>query len=443
MKEVCSCGQNEAPFPVWEALDEALNEMFLSVLKVDLETNTVDVLQSRDSLSDLRETLDWTTYLNQYQALMTNGSFEKMMKALSAQALLARANQGEKRFAVEVSYKRQGDPLTNWVTISVVFRKGEEGRWAFVFVQQSNEEHLRKDILNMYVYQTCDHFIFLDAKHNRYTTFSGSDSGTPLLPDVCEDYEAALVNYARNFVVPEDREMTIREMHLPRVLEQLERHGVHTFYVGVNDPVRGYTRKQLTYQYYDRGAQMILLSRTDVTGVYLEEQARQQELNKARLAAMTDPLTGVLNPKGMEDRVTEVLLAGESFGALLFIDLDNFKQVNDNFGHQEGDRLLRRVAEVMEAQTLEKDLLGRAGGDEFLVFLRDIPCKGRALDCAHRICEGVSRLSLPESGSISITCSIGIALSPQDGRDYSTLVWVADRRLYLAKTSGKNQFFLE
>ena len=442
MKEGNSCRQHEAPSPMWEALDEALNEMFFSVLRVDLDANTVTVLQSKEPSPNRQGPEDWTAYLDRYQPLMTPSGFAKMKRALSPAALRARASGGEKRFSLEVPYKRLGEEQTDWLTISAVFR-GEEHRYAFLFVKQSNEEHLLRDIIDLYVYRTCDHFIFLDAKNNCYTTFSGNDTNTPLMPPVSQDYEASLASYAQTYVVPEDREMTIREMSLERVLDQLERHGVHTFYVGVSDPVRGYTRKQLTYQYYDREARTVLLSRTDVTGVYLEEQARQQELTRARLAAMTDPLTEVLNPRGMEERVTEALLASERMGALLFIDLDNFKQVNDTFGHQEGDRLLRRVAEVLDAQTTEKDLRGRAGGDEFLVFLRDLRSKDTALDCARRICEGISRLSLPENGSISISCSVGIALAPRDGRDYTSLVREADRRVYLAKTSGKNQYFLE
>mgnify|MGYP005801953751 FL=1 len=72
--------------------------------------------------------------------------------------------------------------------------------------------------------------------------------------------------------------MVIREMQIDRVLEQLDLYGVHSFYCGVTDPIRGYTRKQLSYRYYDRNTRMVLLSRTDVTDVYLEERLCQDEL---------------------------------------------------------------------------------------------------------------------------------------------------------------------
>ena len=128
--------------------------------------------------------------------------------------------------------------------------------------------------------------------------------------------------------------------------------------------------------------------------------------------------------------------------ALLFLDLDNFKQINDSMGHQEGDRLLRKVSRVLQMQSGEGALQGRVGGDEFVVFLRRIRGREQAADCARRICEAVSRLSLPENGSLPISCSIGVALAPEDGWDYRTLCTAADRRAYRAKAQGKNRFLL-
>lgn len=102
--------------------------------------------------------------------------------------------------------------------------------------------------------------------------FGCNNSGTPLPPAVCDDYATELVKYAQDFVAPEDVEMTIREMQLDRVIEQLEKHEEHSFNVGVMDPVKGYTYKRLQYIYYDRPNKMILLTRTDITDVYEGEK---------------------------------------------------------------------------------------------------------------------------------------------------------------------------
>ena len=420
---------------------EALNQMYYAVLRIAPEEDAVTVLQSRDHPENVGKKLQWSAYLEHYRSMLTENGKKKLQERLSCQALQAAAkSKGEGRpgFTLEVSYSAGG--RTNWLTMPVLIKQTEDGDTAvYVFVRKSNDEHLLKSIIDLYVYNTCDYFIYLNAKNNSYVMFSGSDSGTPLPPAAGDDYEAALVDYARQFVVPEDQEMVIREMHIGRVLDQLERHGEHTFYCGVIDPLHGYTRKQLTYRYYDRAAQMILLSRTDVTGVYLEERARQKELQKARELAKTDSLTGLYNYGGAEERVAEALGQGTS-GALLFIDLDDFKLVNDTLGHQQGDQLLKKIANVLRLQTREGDIHARVGGDEFVVYLKNIKEPEQALNCAKRICESINRLSLPQQGAPSVSCSIGIAFAPADGVNYAALSSAADRRAYRAKAQGKDRF---
>lgn len=147
------------------------------------------------------------------------------------------------------------------------------------------QDRLLRSIIDLFVYNNCDYFIYLDVKRNSYTMFSGSQSGTPLPPAECLDYSTELVKYANDFVVPEDREHVIREMGLDRVVEELEKSGTHVIYCGVEDPIRGYTRKRLEYRYYDRGQQMVLLSRTDLTDLYLEQQRQNKALQEALKAA--------------------------------------------------------------------------------------------------------------------------------------------------------------
>ena len=142
------------------------------------------------------------------------------------------------------------------------------------------QEHLLRSIIDLYVFNNCDYFIYLDVRKNSYTMFSGSTSGTPLPPAKCADYSTELVKYANDFVVPEDRAHVIREMGLDRVVEDLNQSGKHIIYCGIMEPGRGYTRKRLEYRYYDREQQMVLLSRTDLTEVYREQQRQQKVLQE-------------------------------------------------------------------------------------------------------------------------------------------------------------------
>ena len=150
-----------------------------------------------------------------------------------------------------------------------------------------------------------------------------------------------------------------------------------------------------------------------------------------------DYLTGVMDRRFGETKVKECLENGD--GALIIIDLDNFKMVNDTFGHQMGDHVLKQVADVLRAYG-NQHIVFRMGGDEFVMFVKDVtseietrPLIDAIMDFFYARCEKdevLARTSL----------SIGIALSVQDGREYDTLFRCADRALYFVKQNGKGGY---
>lgn len=150
-----------------------------------------------------------------------------------------------------------------------------------------------------------------------------------------------------------------------------------------------------------------------------------------------DYLTGVLDRQFGETRIKEFLQAGD--GALIIIDLDNFKMVNDTFGHQMGDHVLKQVADVLKAYGNQHTVF-RMGGDEFVMFVRGVvseeevkPLIDAIMDFFYARCEKdevLARTSL----------SIGVALSATDGREYDTLFRCADRALYFVKQNGKGGY---
>ena len=158
-----------------------------------------------------------------------------------------------------------------------------------------------------------------------------------------------------------------------------------------------------------------------------------------RKDAEIDKLTGLLN-KATFERKCRMLLSENpsgSFSALIIIDLDHFKEVNDTLGHQTGDALLHDFAEVLRRLFRPTDLIGRFGGDEFVVFLNDIPGKGIAIQKAKRIVEATPNI-LIGNADIKVSASIGVSASPQHGFDYDSLFSVADKAVYTVKESGRN-----
>lgn len=167
------------------------------------------------------------------------------------------------------------------------------------------------------------------------------------------------------------------------------------------------------------------------------DSKRREEL-RIKSQAETDPLTGALNRTAFEEKMTNKLGWGaEGTGqALMVLDLDDFKSVNDTYGHVAGDRALIEVAGKIRALLRQGDLVGRLGGDEFLVCMCDITNRRIIEKKAERI---RAALRASDEFGTMLGASIGMALCPDDGKDFATLYQKADTALYHAKRNGKDK----
>ncbi|MBQ8279900.1 MAG: diguanylate cyclase [Roseburia sp.] len=167
---------------------------------------------------------------------------------------------------------------------------------------------------------------------------------------------------------------------------------------------------------------------------------------KARIIeniSQTDALTGILNRGAVQAQITLAIDKEKAnpdlVCPLIAIDLDNFKAVNDNYGHSEGDLLLKAVAKVLTHSVRQTDIVGRMGGDEFIVYLTNVSNKKTAEKVAAKLCTAVSALSLEKEEWSEITASFGVAFGDEHST-WSTLYHQADVALYDAKEKGKNQY---
>jgi len=158
--------------------------------------------------------------------------------------------------------------------------------------------------------------------------------------------------------------------------------------------------------------------------------------------ATIDGLTGVLNRRGLEDaalKMQDICKRINLSMAVLLIDIDHFKKVNDQYGHLCGDDVLRHLAKVIAAILRSSDVLGRYGGEEFCVFLPNTT-ESDAIGLAERIRSGIEESPLKiNKASIKTTVSIGVADSVRAGYDFKGLVATADSAMYSAKNSGRNR----
>jgi diguanylate cyclase (GGDEF)-like protein len=172
-----------------------------------------------------------------------------------------------------------------------------------------------------------------------------------------------------------------------------------------------------------------------------ERLERQQKVLKQ--ISVRDSLTGLVNHREFYRHLHQELLRSRRYGhplALLMVDLDHFKDVNDLFGHPAGDRVLRVVARVLRRQLRTSDLVGRYGGEEFSIILPET--RGiKAFELADRIRQALAReaFDLGEDHQVRLTVSIGMATFPTDAEQVENLVKVADDALYAVKKAGRNR----
>jgi len=194
--------------------------------------------------------------------------------------------------------------------------------------------------------------------------------------------------------------------------------------------LRGFASKS------EQGEQRISGSQADIS----ERKEHEQRMS---YAAFHDPLTGLANRRQLDKVLHESMQRSQQAGsretALLFIDLDNFKQVNDNYGHKAGDALLVEIARRLQQCLRPGDHLGRFGGDEFVVLLDDLACLDDAEHVAQRMLDSLSSALRIEGHLLSVSASIGITVLPH-GTPPSELLQAADLALYQAKMAGKAQF---
>ncbi len=166
-----------------------------------------------------------------------------------------------------------------------------------------------------------------------------------------------------------------------------------------------------------------------------------EQIQGLKKAAVTDPMTGLLNKASSQEEID--ILCKDSSGALMMIDLDSFKPVNDLYGHDMGDKILIRFAEILRSAIRSTDLAGRMGGDEFIIFCKNINDEEVIAEKSAYINEQIIKSAkefMGEDMTIPLGASIGCAFAPVEGHDFLTLFKKADKALYDVKQNGKHGY---
>jgi diguanylate cyclase (GGDEF)-like protein/PAS domain S-box-containing protein len=171
--------------------------------------------------------------------------------------------------------------------------------------------------------------------------------------------------------------------------------------------------------------------------------ARKVAEERIQFLAYYDALTGLPNRTLLQDRLGKALAGARRQKckvALLFLDLDSFKIINDSLGHSVGDLLLQEVAKRLKKWGREQDTIARLGGDEFLITLTQVQDLADVAVAAERLMDAMTAAFVVQGHSLNVSCSIGISIFPEHGSDCETLIKNADAAMYGAKDSGRNSF---
>lgn len=184
----------------------------------------------------------------------------------------------------------------------------------------------------------------------------------------------------------------------------------------------------------------------DIKGfIYVKNIDKQKEFElELYQQAERDDLTGIYNRRTAEKLVTQILLTSNATQkhGFLMLDIDEFKHVNDTFGHIKGDFLLQQISNDIRKILRSDDIFARMGGDEFIVFLNNVDTTKEIIDIANRLCDCVCNICVDEASDFHTTISIGISTYPKDGNTFEELYKNSDCSLYNVKQHGKNNVSL-
>ncbi len=224
-----------------------------------------------------------------------------------------------------------------------------------------------------------------------------------------------------------------------KIIARTLKEGTYRFEWLHNSPKRGSFPVEIVMTAFRMEKQEVLLAvLRDISQI----KAYQKQLEHI---AHYDPLTGLPNRVMLSDRLRQAIAKSrraETFCAVLYLDLDGFKMVNDTYGHQSGDELLIAIARRMSAAVREADSLARIGGDEFVAVLEDLENPEDFVPIVLRLLQAASEPVRVRENIVHVSVSIGVALFPIHAEDGDMLVRQADQAMYAAKEQGKNRYFL-
>jgi diguanylate cyclase (GGDEF)-like protein/PAS domain S-box-containing protein len=260
---------------------------------------------------------------------------------------------------------------------------------------------------------------------------------------ILEVNDAAVTHYG--YSREEFLSMSVTDLRPTEDVRAIHREHSATNSTKLTGPWR-HLRKDGTYILVDMASHSIDFQGRKCSFVLVQDVTDRQQLHEQLVhQAHHDQLTGLPNRLLLEDRMQQSLAQAARYGqqaAILCLDLDRFKEINDSFGHAAGDLCLQHVVHRLSARLRAVDTFARTGGDEFVIILGELANKNSALTVARGVLESLKRPIEVDGYSFDVSTSIGISIYPDDGTDAGQLRRLADAAMYRAKQAGGGQYLL-
>ena len=327
---------------------------------------------------------------------------------------------------INIEYRvKLSDDRIRWFLLNGTCVSSKEKRFSCVISDitkhKRSEEVFRLNSEKLMLVMSCmtDYFVEYDLRDNTFTNVLNHEEQIFTLDDFKND-------------------MVVHEEDYTRVLEIIElcrKRKVKqdcTIVLNFHEEQNYYHLSFTTLFDLDDEPCNVLIQMTNVDGDIKEKKALLE-------LSYHDKMSGLYNKPAARELISESLSNEDAYGVIYMIDIDDFKKVNDSFGHEEGDVVIEYVARSLERIFPNDAIICRAGGDEFLIYLKQVNDEDIVCEKAGEICNAFLAYSKIHEG-VEITCSIGIASCPSDGKEFDELARKADEAMYHCKKNGKNSF---
>lgn len=365
-----------------------------------------------------------------------HGSFMEAvcnMDRLDFKQKLRKAQKNDTDISVEIRLKRRDGQLF-WVSFCGVLGTDQEGM-AYIACMVKDIQYTR-EIEGQLRLQSVRYHVL--KKITNEPVFEYDDlSDTMVISDNRDNTESRIIhNYRREirssgYIHPDDVEQYCREFDASLNQDKLS---IHEFRTNLFSAEYIWYRAVYTNIMDEESGMVKLIGKME--NIHADKMKQQDLMVKS----MYDPMTKLLNRATVKHMIEEkIRTCSREQHALLIVDIDNFKMVNDNLGHLFGDTVLINFAEELQKIYSDDEIVGRIGGDEFMVF---IPNATRELieEKAQKTCQIFQHVYSGNLNDINVSTSVGISLYPQDGDHYKALFQCSDQALYVCKQQGKNQY---